>query len=93
MLVVHHGELELQGVVLAVGVVNENVFLGDAVFAYLHYFKPEAFLYESVFVVLAEYERLAVAYVDSVLLSSFLVIYRVVATIVEDDTVLENLAH
>mgnify|MGYP006887250535 CR=1 FL=1 len=93
VLVVHHGELQLQSVVKAVSVVHENVFLGDAVLAQLNHLEAEAFLHESVLVVLAEDQRLAVAHVDGVLGASFLLVDRVVAAVVEDYAVLQNLAH
>ena len=70
VLVVHHGELQLQGVVLAVGVVHEDVLLRDAVLAELHHLQAEAFLHEAELVVLTEDERLAVLHVDCVLLSA-----------------------
>lgn len=93
VLIVHHGELQLQSVVKAVSVVHENVFLGDAVLAQLNHLKAEAFLHESVLVVLAEDQRLAVTHVDGVLGTSFLLVDRVVAAVVKDYAVLQNLAH
>ena len=93
MLVVHHCEFQLQGVVLAVCVVYEYVFLGDAVFAQFHNLKAEAFLHQAVFVVLAEEQGLAVAHVDGVLGAAFLLVNGVVAAVVEDYAVLQNLAY
>lgn len=54
VLIVHHGELELQGVVFAVAVVYEDVFEGISVASNLDHLEPEAFLHESIFMVFAE---------------------------------------
>ena len=69
----HHRELQLQGVILAMGIVNENVIDGIAVLTDLHNLQAEALLYESELVVLAEHELLAVLYVDGVLLTTFVI--------------------
>ena len=47
VLVAHHGEFQLQGIVLAVGIMDKNVATGDAVFADFHYFQAESFLHET----------------------------------------------
>ena len=75
------------------GIVNEDVVDGDAVLANLHHFQSEALLHESVLVVLAEDERLAMTNVDGVACPSLLFIYGVVGTVVEDYAVLKYLAH
>ena len=93
MLVVHHGELQLQGVVLTVSVVNEDVLLCDAILADLHYLQTEALLHKTELVVLTEDQRLAVLHVDGVLLSALALVDRVVNTVVEDNAVLQNLAY
>ena len=38
----HQGKFQLQGVVLAMGVVDKNILFRDAVLAELHHFQPEA---------------------------------------------------
>ena len=90
--IAHQGELQLQGVVLAVGIVYQYVVQRVAVFSYLYYLQTEALLYQSELVVLAEHQFFAVANIDSVLLASLLIIYCLMAAVVEDDTVLQNLA-
>ena len=87
----HHGKLQLQGVVLAVGIVDEYIVDGVSILANLYHLQTEALLHESELVVLTEDELLAMLYVDSILLTAFLIIYGLVATIVEDDTVLQYL--
>ena len=88
----HQSEFQLQGVVHAVGVVHQNVFLGDSVFAKLHHFQAEAFLHQAIFAVFTENHRPAVFQIDGVLGASFFVVNRVVRTVVEDDAVLEDFA-
>ena len=89
----HHGELKLQGVVLAVSIVNQYVVDGIAILTNLNNLQSEALLYESELIVLAEYQLLAVLYVDGVLLTTLVVIYNIVAVVVEDNTVLQNLSY
>ena len=86
----HEGELQLQRVVLAVCVVDEDVFLGNAVFADFDDLQAEAFLHEAVLTVFAEDERFTVFDVDGVLGASFTCVDVVVCTVVEDDTVLKH---
>ncbi len=93
MLIVHHSKLQLQGVVLAMCVVYEDVLLGNAILANLNHLQSETFLNETILVVLTEYKRLSMLYIDSVLLSALLIIYRVVAAVVEDDAVLQDLTY
>ena len=93
VLVVHHRKFQLQSVVLTVGIVNEYILLCDSVLTDFHYLQSESFLHESVFVVLTKDEGLSVLYVDGVLLTSLLIIYWVVATIIEDNAVLQDLAY
>ena len=63
----HHRKLQLQGVVLAVGIVNEYVVEGVAVLTDLHHLQAEALLHESELIVLTEDEFLTVTHVDGVL--------------------------
>ena len=88
----HHGQLQLQGVVLAVSIVNEHVVECVSVFADLNDLQAESLLYQSELVVLAKDEFLAMTHVDGILLAAFLVVDGIVAAIVEDDAVLQNLA-
>ena len=89
----HHGELQLQGVVLAVSIVNQYIVDGVTVLADLNHLKAEALLYQSELIVLAEYELLAVLYVDGVLLTTFIVVNYIMAVVIEDYTVLQNLSY
>lgn len=91
--VAHEGELELECVVLTMGVVDKYVVDGHPVLAYLYDLEPEALLYEAVFVVLTEDEGLPVLDVDGVFGSLFLVVDGTVATVVEDYAVLQYLAY
>ena len=93
MLVVHHGELELQGVVLAMGIVYENVLLRNAILTNLDHLQAEAFLNKAILVVLAKDKRLTVTHIDGIFLTAVLVVNRVVASIVEYDTVLQYLTN
>ena len=84
----HHSEFQLQGVILAVSIVNEYVVDSVAILTNLNNFKTEALLYQSELVVLAEYQLLAVLYVDGVLLTALVVVNHIVAVVVEDHAVL-----
>ena len=55
-------------------------------------FSPEAFLHQSVFVVLAEEHGLAMFQIDGVFGAVFFLGNGVVRAVIEDDAVLENLA-
>ena len=93
MLVVHHGQLQLQGIILAVSIMYQYIIKGITILTDRHHLQTETLLYQTELVVLAEHEFLAVAYIDTVLLSTFLGIDGIVAAIVEDDAVLQDLAH
>ena len=73
----HHGKLQLQGVVLAVGIVDEYIVDGVAILADLHHLQAEALLHQSELVVLTEHELLTVAHVDGVLLTTLVVVHDV----------------
>ena len=92
ILVAHGGQLQLQGVVLAMGIVYENIVHRDAVLANLHHFQSETILHQAILVVLTEDELLTVTHIDAVLFATLLGIDGVVAAVVEDDAVLQNLA-
>ena len=89
----HHSELKLQGVVLAVSIVNQYVVDGIAILTNLNNLQSEALLYESELIVLAEYQLLAMLYIDGVLLTALVVVYNIVAVVIEDYTVLQNLSY
>ena len=89
----HHGKLQLQGVVLAVGIVDEYIVDGVAILADLHHLQAKALLHESELIVLAEDELLTMTDVDGILLTTLVVVDDVVAVVVEDDAVLQNLRH
>ena len=90
--VAHQGKLELQGVVLAVGIVYKDILQGDAVLTNLYDLEAESLLHQSELVVLTEYQRLTVLYVDGVLGAALLIIYCIVCSVIEDDAVLQDLA-
>jgi len=89
--ITHEGELELEGVVLTVSIVNEDILLCDAVLAYLDNLQSKAFLHQSELAVLTEDEGFAVLNVDGVLGSACLVIDSSMSAIVEDNAVLQHL--
>lgn len=90
---VHHGELLVEEVGLAVGIVYEHVVDGVAIFADCHCFEAEAVLHQAAVVVLAEEHFFAVAEVDCAVGAHFFVGDGVVDTVVEDHAVLEDFAH
>ena len=90
--VAHQGQLELQGVVLAVGIVYKDILECDAVLTYLYNLKAESLLHKAELIVLAEYQGLSVLDVDGVLGAALLVVYCIVCTVIEYDAVLQNLA-
>lgn len=91
--IAHESELELEGVVLTVCVMHEDIFLCDAVLTNLNDLKTEAFLHETVLSVLTENQWLTMFYIDSILCTACTIIYRSVSTVIEDNTVLEYLSH
>ena len=90
--ITHEGKLQLQGVVLTVSIVNEYVVDGVAVLANFYHLQTEALLYESELIVLTEHELLTVLHIDSILLTSLLVIDGLVTAVVEDNAVLQYLS-
>ena len=91
--VTHQGELELQGVVLAVCIVYKDILEGDAVLADLYDLKAESLLNQSELIVLTEYQGLAVLYVDGVLGTTLLVVNCIVSAVVEYHAVLQDLTY
>ena len=91
--IAHQGKLELQGVVLALSIVNEDIVHGNAVLAYLNNLQSEAFLCKTILVVLAEHQGLSMLHIDGVLGTACLVVDVVVSAVVEDYTVLHYLTH
>ena len=89
--VAHEGELELEGIVLAMSVVHEDVVERVAVLADLHHAEAEALLHEAILAVGAEDEFLAVLDVDGVLCAAGFVVDALVSAVVEDDAVLQHL--
>ena len=86
-------QLELQSVVLTVGIVYEDVVDSHTILANLYHLEAEALLHESVLVVDTEHHGLAMTQIDGILGTSLLVVHAVVGAIVEDDAVLQYLAH
>ena len=93
VVVSHQGKLQLQGVVLAMGIMNQDILLGDAVLTNLHHLQTETFLNETELVVRTEDKGLAMFYVDGVLLTGIGLIDSIVTVVIEDDAVLQNLAY
>ena len=91
--ITHECQLKLEGVVLAMSIVYQNVLLRDAVLANLHHFQAKTFLYKTKLIVLTEDKGFAVLHIDGVLGASFFAIDSIVGAIVEDNTVLQNLAY
>ena len=89
----HHGELKLQGVVLAVSIVNQYIIDGVTILTNLNNLQSEALLYQSELIVLAEYQLLAMLYIDGVLLTALVVINYIMAVVVEYNAVLQNLSY
>ena len=72
---------------------NEDIVHGNAVLSYLNNLQSEAFLGKTILVVFAEHQRLSMLHVDGVLGTACLVVDVVVSAMIEDYTVLHNLAH
>ena len=89
--ITHEGELELEGVILAVSIMHEDVFLRDTILAYLDNLQAKTFLHQSELTILTKDEGFAVLNVDGVLCSASLVIDRSMGAIVEDYAVLKYL--
>ena len=92
VVVTHQGKLQLQRVVLAVSIMNEDILLRDAVLTNLHDFQAETFLHESELIVGTKDEGLAMLHVDGILLTGIGLIDGIMTMVVEDDAVLQNLA-
>ena len=90
IVVTHQGEFQLQSVVLAVSIVNENIVNGTAILTNLNHLQSEALLYQTELIVLAEYQLFTMLYIDGVFLATLVVVNHIVAVVVEDDTVLQN---
>ena len=90
--IAHEGELQLECVVLAVGVMNEDVIQGVAILTDFHDLESEALLDKAKLVVLTEDEGLAMADIDGIPRARFLIINNIVRTIIKDNAVLKNLA-
>ena len=93
VIVAHQGKLQLQCIVLAVSIVNKDIFLCDTVLANLYDLQPEAILNKTELAILTENQRFAMLYVDSILCTTSLIINRLVCSVVEDNAVLKNLAN
>ena len=81
IVVSHQGKLQLQGVVLAMGIMNKDILLGDAVLTNLHHLQTETFLNETELVVRTEDKGLAMLYVDGVLLTGVGLIDSIVTVV------------
>jgi len=74
-------------------VMDEDIVQGIAVFANLNHLQAEPLLHQSVAVVFAKHQRLAVFHIDRVGFSPGVGSYRLMGSVVEDDTVLQHLYH
>ena len=90
---VHCGKFLLERGVRAMSIVYVDVIECDAVLTDFHHFESESILHKTIFVVFAKKQFLAVSHIDGVALAPVLGIDGVVATIVEDNAVLQNLAY
>ena len=90
--ITHQGQLQLQGVVFAVGIMYKNIIKGIAVLADFDDFQAKALLYESELIILTKDELLTMTDVDGVLLTTLVVIDGLMTTIVKDDAVLQYLS-
>ena len=88
---VHHGELLVEEVGGCVGIVNEHIVHGVAVFAYFHRFQKEAVADKTVVSVGAENHFLAMTQKNGVVGADFTGGDVVVDAVVENHTVLQNL--
>ena len=91
--IAHQGKFQLQGIVLAFGVVNKNIVNGNAILANFNNLQSETFLGKSILVVLSENQRLTMLYIDSVLGTTCLVVDAIMGSMIKDDTILHNFAH
>lgn len=91
--IAHESELELEGIVLTVCIMHEDILLCDAVLTNLDNLKTEAFLHQTELSVLTEDQWLAMLHIDSILSTTCTIIYRSVSTVIEDNAVLEYLNH
>ena len=91
--VVHHRQLQLQGIILTMGIVDEDIIKRDTVLTNLHHLQAETLLHEAVLVVFTEDEFLTVTHIDGILLAAVFRIYRIVGSVVEDDAMLQNFTY
>ena len=73
-------------------IVYQNVFLRHAILAQLHHFQAETFLHEAIFIILSKQQWFAMLYIDGMLFTSVFGVNWFVSTVIEDYTVLQNLA-
>ncbi len=74
-------------------IVNKYIVNSVAVLADFNDLQAEALLYESELIVLTKHEFLAVLHIDGILLTTLIVVYHIVAVVIEDHTVLQYLSH
>ena len=86
----HQSQLQLKSIVLAMSIVNQNIFFCDAILAKFYHFQSETFLHQSELFVFTEQHRFAVFQIDRILCASFLRCNRSVSSVIEDYTVLQN---
>ena len=87
----HHGEFQLQGVIFTVGIMHKHIVDGIAILTDLYHLQAEALLHETELIVLTKHEFLAMLYINGILLTTLVVVYDIVAVVVEDHTVLQDL--
>ena len=74
-------------------IVYENIITGDTVLANLNDLQAETFLYKAELLIGTKDQRFTVSHIDGTLLSAGRGINGVMAAVIEDDTVLQNLAY
>ena len=89
--ITHQSEFQLQSIVLTMGIMNEDIVQGIAILANLNDLQTESLLNKSELIILSKDEFLSMFHIDGVLLASFLVIYTLMSSVIEDNTVLQNL--
>ena len=73
-------------------IMNEYIVDGVAILTDLYNLQTEALLYETELIVLTKDEFLAMLYIDGILLTTLVVVNYIMAVVVEDHTVLQNLS-
>ena len=93
IVVSHQGQLELERVVLAMSIVDQDIVDRNVVLTNFHDFQRETVLHQSVLLLVAKDERFSMFDVDCILGTCSRGVNGVVSAIIEDDTVLQDFAY